>query len=112
MGTRNDHGTTACYQAGCRCDGCKAAKAADRARRAEAKAADANDVPTALTSVTLAVSCLKCGGPLQLLADGRPTESGARKVSSFRCADKKCGRQWLLIHVMQSHAGHELMGAA
>ena len=107
------HGARSTYKAGCRCSECTAAQTEYNAKRREsARAADANDAPAALTSITLAVSCLKCGGPLQLLADGRPTESGARKVSSFRCADRKCGRQWLLIHVMQSHAGHELMGAA
>lgn len=107
------HGARSTYKAGCRCSECTAAQTEYNAKRREsAKAADANDAPTALTSITLAVSCLNCGGPLRLLADGRPTESGARKVSSLQCADKKCGRQWLLIHVMQSHAGHELMGAA
>ena len=109
MGTKTEHGTRACYTAGCRCDECRAGKAEDRARREAAKAVEA---PPALTSITLAVSCLHCGSPLYLLADGRPTDSGARKVSTFRCSVKKCGRQWLLINVMQSLSGAEYLGAA
>ena len=83
MAARDEHGTTACYQTGCRCDECKAAKAEDRAQREAAKAVEP---PPSLTSITLAVSCLHCGSPLHLLADGKPTDSGSRKVSTFRCS--------------------------
>ena len=109
--TGRRHGARSTYKAGCRCTECTDANSAYNAKQREKSREDAPEYPV-VTSITLAVSCLKCGGPLHLLADGRPTDGGTRKVSSLQCADKRCARQWLLINVMQSHAGHELMGAA
>ena len=111
MGTRNDHGTTACYQAGCRCDGCKAAKAADRAKRSTAKAAAAE--PQAVVhELRIPVSCHKCGSGLVQLTPSAVTDSGLRTTAMFKCADKACRWEWQVTGVMMSRTATEYAGAA
>ena len=111
MGTRNDHGTTACYKSGCRCDDCKDAKAADRARRAYEKSlANAPDYPV-VSSINVSVGCIKCGSPLYLLVDGKPSRSGAYKAMSFKCADRKCGIGQVVTMSHQTLGAQEFMGA-
>ena len=107
MGARNEHGTAACYQGGCRCDDCKEAK---RQYRLACEQRRAVETPTATTNVSVQVCCRSCGGGVYLLAEGRPAADGSRKVASYKCAS--CKHEHLLTLTWQSLRGGELEGAA
>lgn len=112
MGARDEHGTAACYQAGCRCDDCKDAKRAYRQACEQRRAEKLSVERRTVTELRIPVGCANCGGPLEQQAEGRPTDKGTRVSVVMRCASSKCRRQWLVITVMQSMSGHEFMGAA
>lgn len=112
MGARTEHGTHACYQAGCRCDDCKEAKRQYRLASEQRRAERLNAERRTVTELRIPVTCPNCGGALEQQAEGRPTEAGTRVSVVMRCAAKKCSRQWLVVTVMQSLSGAEFMGAA
>lgn len=60
------------------------------------------------TSLTYEVSCKNCGGPLELLAPGRPQDGGSVVNNAVRCVKNGCNRSWLIRHSMYSLNGAEL----
>lgn len=60
------------------------------------------------TSITIEATCKNCGGPLELLAKGRPQDGGAVVNTAVRCVKNGCNRSWLIRHSMYSLSGQEL----
>ncbi len=60
------------------------------------------------TQITFECTCKNCGGPLELLAPGRPQDGGSVLNNTVRCVKNGCNRSWLIRTSMYSLSGQEL----
>lgn len=96
------HGTLSGYKNHkCRCDDCREAKVSrDREYRERKKAEQ--PVAQIVEYYSFTVCCKTCGGPVEHVADGRPTEGGGRSSVTCRCVRHGCNHSWIVTALMQS----------
>lgn len=56
---------------------------------------------------TFTITCQYCGGPVQHLADGKPTEAGTRSSVVAKCVTHGCRRSWRVTTTMELLTGPE-----
>ena len=96
------HGTSGSYRSGCRCDACVSW---NRERSGRYRELDRDLQPVTLG---LPVSCATCGGPVSILAPGRPSVSGTETSAVVKCGRPGCSRSWRLSVVLRSLEEKEL----
>lgn len=99
------HGKEGTYRNhGCRCEACCEAKAVATAKRRKARRPE----PVERQVLEITVNCRNCGGPVQLVTQGRPTDSGGFVQSIYKCTKNGCCRSWRIAVTMQSVEGSEV----
>ena len=96
------HGTSSSYRSGCRCDACVAWNRSRAARYTELS----RDIQP--VTLGLEVSCPTCGGPVSILAPGRPSASGTETQAVVKCGRTGCLRSWRVGVVIRSLEEKEL----
>jgi hypothetical protein len=100
-------GTSSGYRSGCRCDECKEWKkeSAREYRRAHADAKRPDAEPVVLG---IEVSCNTCGGPVSILAHGRPSASRTETGAILKCSRPTCRHEWRMNVTVRSLQEKEL----